>query len=136
MSALLVAAFVLLGLAALVHLYIFWLESISWTTPTTWRRFGVRSQEDADVIRPMAYNQGFYNGLLAVEVVAGLVLVAGGPLAITGAALVIFGALSMVLAATVLVLSSPRLARAALLQGGLPLVGGILLGTDLATRWG
>jgi putative membrane protein len=40
-----------------------------------------------------------------------------------GVALQLFATLSMVLAATVLVISSPKLARAAILQGALPLLG-------------
>ncbi|MFT4122673.1 MAG: DUF1304 domain-containing protein [Microbacteriaceae bacterium] len=126
MPALFVTGAVFLGLAGLVHLYIFWLESISWPLPTTWRRFGVRSQDEADAIRPMAYNQGFYNGLLAVEVLAGIILLAGGSLAAAGIALELFGGISMALAATVLVLSNPGLARAAILQGALPLIGVVL----------
>jgi putative membrane protein len=122
MTALLVTGSVFLGLAGVVHLYIFFLESISWTAPGTWRRFGVQSQDDAETIRPMAYNQGFYNGLLAVEVFAGIILMAG-ELEQAGVALALFGGVSMVLAATVLVLSSPQLARAAALQGALPLIG-------------
>ncbi|MDM4763328.1 DUF1304 domain-containing protein [Galbitalea sp. SE-J8] len=131
MSALLVTASVFLGLAGLVHVYIFWLESLSWTVPTTWRRFGIRSQEEADTVRPMAYNQGFYNGFLAIEVFAGIVFLFSGGVSFAGAALALFGALSMVLAATVLVLSNPRLARAAVLQGLLPLIGGALLVINL-----
>lgn len=126
MTALFVTGAVFIGLAGIVHLYIFFLESISWSSPATWRRFGIGSQEEAETIRPMAYNQGFYNGLLAVEVFAGIILLAGGSLTQAGVALELFGALSMVLAATVLVLSNPRLARAAVLQGALPLIGGVL----------
>ena len=62
----LVLGVIFAGLAALIHLGIFVLESVLWSRPTTWRRFGVRSQHDADVLRPMAYNQGFYNVFLAL----------------------------------------------------------------------
>jgi putative membrane protein len=118
---------VLVGLAALIHVYIFYLESLAWTAPGTWRRFGVGTQEEADVLRPMAYNQGFYNGFLAVGALAGIILVTSPRFAQAGVALELFTALCMVLAATVLVVSNPRLARAALLQGLLPLLGVIAL---------
>ncbi len=39
---------------------------------------GSASQADADVIRPMAFNQGFYNLFLALGVIGGLLLVASG----------------------------------------------------------
>ena len=45
-------AVVFLGLAAVIHVYIFYLESIAWSKPRTWKTFGLRSQEDADVVRP------------------------------------------------------------------------------------
>lgn len=131
-SPLAIAAAVLLGLAALVHIYIFALESLLWTRASTRRTFGVRTEEDAAVLKPMAFNQGFYNLFLAVGVIIGIVLmVAGLPQA--GAALLFLAAGSMVAAALVLVLSSPRLFRAALVQGVLPLVGIILLVAALST---
>ena len=121
-SALLVAGSVFVGLAALIHVYIFYLESIAWSKPKTWKTFGLRSQSDADVVKPMAYNQGYYNAFLALGAIAGIVLIAAG-LVQSGIALAIFAGLSMVLAATVLITSSPKLARAAVLQGGAPLIG-------------
>lgn len=116
------------ALAALIHIGIFYLESIAWAKPSTWKRFGVATQADADTIRPMAYNQGYYNGFLAVGVIFGLVLLATPTLHQAGLTLAGFSALSMVLAATVLITSSPKLARAALLQGAAPLVGIVFLG--------
>jgi len=44
--------------ASLLHVLFFYLESIVFTRPTAWPRFGVTSQSDADVMKPMAYNQG------------------------------------------------------------------------------
>ena len=69
-----IAASVFVGLAALLHVYIFWMESIGWTRPTVWRRFGVADQAAAEVTRPMAYNQGFYNLFLGLGAALGLVL--------------------------------------------------------------
>ena len=122
-TTLLIIGSVFIGLAALIHVYIFYMESVTWTAPGTWRRFGIRSQEEAETIRSMAYNQGFYNAFLAVGALAGIVLAASPVMHQAGIALELFASLSMVLAATVLVISSPRLARAAVLQGALPLIG-------------
>lgn len=126
MTALTVAALVLLGLAALVHVYIFVLESLLWTRASTRRTFGVRTEADAHTLKPMAFNQGFYNLFLAIGTTVGIVLVVMGvPMA--GAALLFLAAGSMVAAAVVLVLSSPKLFRAAAIQGALPLLGLVVL---------
>ena len=117
-----IAGAVLVTLAALLHVYIFLMESIWWTRRSIWRRFGVASQADADTIRPMAYNQGFYNLFLAVGAALGLFLYFTGQPE-PGAALVLFSTGSMVLAATVLATSGQRYLRAALIQGTLPLLG-------------
>jgi putative membrane protein len=121
---------VFLGIAALIHVYIFYLESIAWSKPATWKTFGLRSQAEADTVRPMAFNQGYYNAFLAVGVISGLVLLTTN-LTQAGFALAIFAGLSMVLAATVLITSSPALARAAVLQGAAPLIGVVLLVVSL-----
>ncbi|TFC16656.1 DUF1304 domain-containing protein [Cryobacterium algoritolerans] len=118
------AAFV--ALAALLHVYIFVMESIWWTRPAMWKRFGVASQADADTTRPMAYNQGFYNLFLALGAVIGLLLFFGGQPA-AGVALVLFSVGSMVLAASVLTTTGPGYLRAALTQGTVPLIGFILV---------
>ena len=65
-------------IAALIHVGFFYLESIVFARPTVWARFHIASQADADVIRPMALNQGFYNLFLGLGIVAGLVLIAAG----------------------------------------------------------
>ena len=62
---LLIVAIVFAALAALLHVYIFVMESVLWTRPSIWKRFGLKSQEDAETIAPMALNQGFYNLFLA-----------------------------------------------------------------------
>lgn len=126
----LIIGLVFIGIAALVHVYIFYLESIAWSKPKTWKAFGLRSQAEADTVKPMAFNQGYYNAFLALGAIAGIVLIAAG-LEQAGIALAIFAALSMVLAATVLITSSPKLARAALLQGAAPLIGIVLVVASL-----
>ncbi|GAA1448209.1 DUF1304 domain-containing protein [Leifsonia poae] len=117
---------ILIAAAALVHLFFFAMESVMWSSPTVWRRFGVASQDDADIVRPMAYNQGFYNLFLAGGTAVGLVLY-WTTLRDVGFGLVFFCATCMVLAALVLLTTGRRYLRAALLQGVLPLVGLVLL---------
>lgn len=121
---------VVAALAALLHVYIFIMESIQWTQPRTWRRFGVADQASADVIRPMAYNQGFYNLFLAIGALIGLALYwargAGTTAEVAGLTLVLFTLGSMLAAALVLVSGGRRYVRPALVQGTLPLVGFVL----------
>lgn len=114
----LIVAYVLAGLAALIHVYIFRLESLAWTDPKTRAVFGTTA-EDAEVTKPLAYNQGFYNLFLAVIVAIGIV--AGVRDADSVSAALIYAACgSMVAAALVLVTSDGRKLRAALIQGLAP----------------
>jgi len=124
-----VAGLVLAGLAALLHVYIFWLESVAWTTPRARRVFGTTAEE-ARATRALAYNQGFYNLFLAVVVAVGIALVAAGELAV-GSALVLAGTGSMLAAALVLVLSDRTKASAARSQGVLPALAVAALGVGL-----
>lgn len=117
----------LIFLAALIHIMIFFLESVLWHRPKVQRLFGIRSQTDAALIKPWAYNQGFYNAFLALGAATGVVMMGSLNLWAAGIALAIFAALSMVLAAIVLITSQPKLARAAAIQGVPPLVGIVLL---------
>ena len=125
-----VIASIFVALAALLHGYIFLMESVWWTRPSTWKRFGVADQAAADTTKPMAYNQGFYNLFLAVGAIIGIVLIwAGGADsagAIAGRALVLFTTACMVLAAAVLTTTGRGYLRPALIQGTLPLIGFVL----------
>ncbi|CAN5232007.1 DUF1304 domain-containing protein [soil metagenome] len=129
--ALLIAGSVVVTVAAAFHVYVFLLESVVWTRPSTRRLFGVASAAEAETLRPMAFNQGFYNLFLAVGAAIGVALLWGFPTA--GLALVLLAAGSMALAGLVLLVSSPRSRRAALLQGGPPLIGVVLLLLSLAS---
>ena len=119
--ALLIIGSIFAILAALVHVVIFYFESIGWAKPAVWKRFGIGSQTDAETIKPMAYNQGFYNLFLGVGAVVGVILLATD-VAQAGYAVALFATLSMVAAASVLVLNNVKLARAAVTQGALPLL--------------
>ena len=113
----LIAACVFAALAALVHVYIFVLESLRWQDPATRRVFGT-TEETAAVTQPLAYNQGFYNLFLALGTAVGVALVDARRDA--GIALIVFGVGSMLAAALVLVTSDRSKLRAATVQGLLP----------------
>jgi putative membrane protein len=133
MNALTVVGAVFAGIAALIHIYIWVLESVQWTKESTRRVFGVQSAADAELMRPLAYNQGFYNLFLAVGVIAGVVMLLATTIPQAGLAVAIFGLLSMLLAAVVLITSNPKLARSALIQGLAPLLALLFLVIGAAT---
>ena len=116
-----IAGLVLSGLAAALHVFIFYLESIAWTSPRARATFGTTAAE-AETTKSLAFNQGFYNLFLALAVVIGLIVFGAGA-AEVGLTLVFVGAGSMVAAALVLALSSRELLASALKQGTLPLLG-------------
>ncbi|MBI5337034.1 putative membrane protein [Mycobacterium sp. BK558] len=113
------------ALAALLHVYIFVMESFTWTTPRTRAVFGT-TEEEAQTTRLLAFNQGFYNLFLAIVTGAGIVATALGAHAV-GAALLYAGLGSMLAAAVVLLAAARDKARAAVIQGTLPLIAIVLL---------
>jgi putative membrane protein len=123
------AGLVIVGVAALIHGYIFYLESLGWTSERTRAVFGTTAEEAA-ATGQLAFNQGFYNLFLAIEVVAGIVAFAVGAVPV-GVALIFAGAGSMVLAGVVLAASSPSKAGAAFKQLLPPLIGLVVLGIGL-----
>jgi putative membrane protein len=125
------AALILAGLAALLHVYIFALESLLWTAPRTRALFGT-TEDEANTTKLLAFNQGFYNLFLAIITTVGIVAVAIDCVAV-GSALVFAGTGSMALAAVVLIVSSPDKARAAITQGTFPVLAIVLLALGLAT---
>ncbi|MGU3502175.1 DUF1304 domain-containing protein [Mycobacterium sp. C31M] len=127
----LTGALIFAGLAALLHVYIFVMESLTWTSPRTRATFGLSAQE-AENTEEMAFNQGFYNLFLAIIGGVGIVAVGLGRHGV-GAALILAGVGSMLAAALVLLLSSPDKARAAITQGAFPLIAVILLVVHMIT---
>lgn len=115
-------------LAALLHVYIWVLESFRWTHPATRRTFGV-SEADAIVLEPMAYNQGFYNLFLAIITFVGVGLLKTEHW--VGSALALAGTGSMLAAAVVLVTRDRSMVRAALMQGTLPALAVLFLLLEL-----
>ena len=116
-------AYVFAGLAALVHVYIFWLEALAFESAGR-KVFGVSAQ-DAAIMKPWAYNQGFYNLFLAIGTGVGLAVDESDRHA--AIALVLFGTGSMVTAALVLIASDPGKARGAVVQGVFPAIALIAL---------
>jgi putative membrane protein len=114
------AALIFAGLAALLHVYIWVMESFLWTSPRTRAAFGT-TEEQAQTTKLLAFNQGFYNLFLAVITVVGIVI--GGFGSYNAACALIFaGTGSMLAAAVVLLASSPDKTRAAVMQGTFPLL--------------
>jgi len=130
--ALLALGSIIIFLAAAFHVYVFVLESLAWRAPKTWKTFGLPSQEHADIIRPMAFNQGFYNLFLAVGALAGIGLL--GTSVTIAVTLMMFTALCMVGAGVVLFFSVPASRSAALVQGVPPLFGVLFLVLALVSR--
>ncbi|MEW1951679.1 DUF1304 domain-containing protein [Pseudarthrobacter sp902506025] len=117
-------------LAAALHVFIFTMESLTWTRPATWKRFGVASQQDAETTKSLAYNQGFYNLFLAVGAFVGVGLVvfggAGSVQDVAGWTLIFSCCGSMLLAAAVLAFTGRKYLRAAATQGTTPLLAVVL----------
>lgn len=62
---------ILLGLIAVLHVWILVLEMFLWTKPFGLKTFG-QSLEKAEASKVLAANQGLYNGFLAAGLVWGL----------------------------------------------------------------
>jgi putative membrane protein len=119
------------ALAAVLHVYIWVLESFQWTSPRTRATFGT-TPEEAETTKLMAFNQGFYNLFLAVVTAVGIAFTISGGTRV-GAALLFAGVGSMLAAAAVLLASAPDKARSAVVQGAFPLVAVVLLAIGFST---
>ena len=108
-------------LAAAFHVLFFVLESVTFSQPSVAARFGMTTPEQIAAVRPMAFNQGFYNLFLAVGIVGGLALVAAGSVD-AGRAVVLFACACMVGAGLVLLSTNRRFVRSAAIQALPPLV--------------
>ncbi|MBO3663045.1 DUF1304 domain-containing protein [Microbacterium stercoris] len=115
----LIAALIFAGLAALVHVYIFVLETLRWEAERTRAIFGT-SAEDARITKPLAANQGVYNLMLALVTAVGIALTV--PVPDAGAALVLAGTGSMLGAALYLAATDRTKLRPATTQGAFPLL--------------
>ena len=61
--------YILVGLVALIHIYILVLEMVLWTKPKGIKTFGLKSKEFAEETKVLAANQGLYNGFLAAGLI-------------------------------------------------------------------
>ncbi len=104
-------------IAAIIHVYIFVVESLRWGSPSVNKAFRV-TPEQAAQNRVFAFNQGFYNLFLAVAIGVGLML--------PSEHLVLYASASMCAAAVVLIFSQRGMLRAALFQGMPPAIGLLL----------
>lgn len=105
--------------AAVLHVVVFYRESFAWTSDGALKAFNM-TKEEAENTQEMAFNQGFYNLFLAVEVFVGVFLMAARNPA--GKALVTFAICSMEFAAILLFVTSPNKRSAAIKQGIFPLM--------------
>ncbi|MDP7702604.1 MULTISPECIES: DUF1304 domain-containing protein [unclassified Mycobacterium] len=119
------AALIFAALAAVLHVYIFTMESLTWTSKRTRATFGTTAEE-AETTKLLAFNQGFYNLFLAIVSGIGIAAMFAGHRDV-GAALVFAGVGSMAAAAVVLLLSARDKARAAVTQGLFPVIAVALL---------
>ena len=68
---------ILIGLVAVIHLYILVLEMVLWDKPAGRKAFGL-SPEFARQSKTLAANQGLYNGFLAAGLIYGLLAASSG----------------------------------------------------------
>lgn len=125
-----VIALIFAVLAAGLHVYIFVMESITWTTPKTRATFNIPSLEQANITKPLAYNQGFYNLFLAIGALIGILFVGFSNSygsVIVGWTLLFTACGSMLLAALVLAQTGGKSVRSGIIQGTTPLLA-ILFG--------
>jgi putative membrane protein len=88
-----IAANVLIGIVAALHIYFLVLEMFLWTKPLGLKTFR-QSRQKADDSAVLAANQGLYNGFLAAGLIWGL----AHPLAGTGFQIKVFFLLCVVVA--------------------------------------
>lgn len=118
-----VIAQVFVVLAGLFQVAVFVMESLLFRRPSTYRRFLIKDDTEAAVVRPWAFNQGFYNLFLAAGALGGLIL--GGE---RGYGIALFSYACMAGAGAVLYGTDRRMLRAALAQAGPPIIALVLAG--------
>ena len=68
-----IVARILVGFVAFIHIYILWLEMFAWTTRAR-KVFRGLPQDLFEKTKPMAANQGLYNGFLAGGLIWSLII--------------------------------------------------------------
>jgi putative membrane protein len=108
-------------IAALIHVYIFVLESFLFQKPEGYKAFKMK-KEDHEAAKQWALSQGVYNLFLAIAMFMGLYYV--NQLEIkTAGAMVSFSGLSMITAGVVLLVTNKKMIKGALIQIVPPLLG-------------
>jgi putative membrane protein len=102
---------------AVIHVYIFCLETILWGKPSTNRAFGV-TDNSAQVLRGLMFNQGFYNLFLAIALLVGFFWSTRPGSLLQAQTIKDYAALSILGAGLVLWMSDPRLIKPAMIQAG------------------
>lgn len=111
--------------AAVLHVFIFYLEVFAWEGPLARKIFGPQSAQELALTKFYAYNQGVYNLALSLIVLLGLSLSLMGQSAV-GLALQLAGCGAMLLAAVALGVASAPHRSAAAKQGIFPLLALVL----------
>ncbi|MCB0349738.1 MAG: DUF1304 domain-containing protein [Bdellovibrionales bacterium] len=114
-------SFIFFGMAALIHVGLFILESFLFQKDGAQAKLGLTKEQHA-AVKPWALNQGYYNLFLAIGTFVGLSLVLKKQILLAGV-LTSFCGLSMMGAGTVLWFTVPRSRKFALLQILPPLIG-------------
>jgi putative membrane protein len=127
----LTVAAVLALLAALLHVYFWVLESLTFTTSGR-KVFGVPA-EDVEAVRPWALNQGYYNLFLAVGTAAGAVLELGSDCT-WAVPLILFGTGTMLGAALVLIATDRKMLKGSVIQGTFPALALVALAIHALSR--
>ena len=107
-------------LSGLLHIPFWLLEAVWWRRARVWKRFGIKSQDQADGLAFNMINQGYYNLFLGMGAIVGAVLLAvdvPGRTTLLG-----YCCLFMVGAGLVLFVSRRSMAKAALVQAVPPLI--------------
>lgn len=102
---------------AVIHVYVFCLETILWGKPSTNKTFRV-TDANAQTMRTAMFNQGFYNLFLAIALLVGFFWSTHPGSELQARTIEDYAALSILGAGLVLWLSDPKLLRAAIIQAG------------------
>ncbi|CAM1350802.1 DUF1304 domain-containing protein [Tenacibaculum insulae] len=69
-----ITQYFLVGLVALIHIYIMIIEMFLWTKPKGIKTFGLKTKEFAEATKVFAANQGLYNGFLSAGLIWAAIL--------------------------------------------------------------
>jgi len=120
-----VVAEVLVGLVALLHIYILVIEMFLWTTPRVRASFG-STAEFAEQTKVLAANQGLYNGFLAAGLIWGII--ASDPVGF--AAMIFFTACVVVAGIYGAATANRRILFVQALPGAIALVAVLIAGSN------